>query len=101
MVSKEGFPISYEVFAGDTFEGHTIVPVIKEFIKNNEVKSFTVVADAAMISKENIIQLVENHIHYIVGARLGNISQDILEQIDKELVREDGKSIRKKLSMAI
>ena len=101
MVSKEGFPISYEVFAGDTFEGHTIVPLIKEFIKNNEVKSFTVVADAAMISKENIIQLVENHIHYIVGARLGNISQDILEQIDKELVREDGKSIRKKLSMAI
>ena len=90
-----------KVFAGDTFEGHTIVPVIKEFIKNNEVKSFTVVADAAMISKENIIQLVENHIHYIVGARLGNISQDILEQIDKELVREDGKSIRKKLSMAI
>ena len=101
MVSKEGFPISYEVFAGDTFEGHTIVPLIKEFIKNNEVKSFTVVADAAMISKENIIQLVENHIHYIVGARLGNLSQDILEQIDKELVREDGKSIRKKLSMAI
>lgn len=94
MVSKEGFPISYEVFAGDTFEGHTIVPLIKEFIKSNEVKSFTVVADAAMISKENIIQLVENHIHYIVGARLGNLSQDILEQIDKELVREDGKSIR-------
>lgn len=31
MVSKEGFPIAYEVFAGNTFEGHTIVPVIKKF----------------------------------------------------------------------
>ena len=24
MVSKEGFPIAYEVFSGNTFEGHTI-----------------------------------------------------------------------------
>ena len=32
MVTKEGFPIANEVFAGDTFEGHTIVPVVKSFI---------------------------------------------------------------------
>jgi hypothetical protein len=25
MVSKEGFPIAYEVFSGSTFEGHTII----------------------------------------------------------------------------
>ena len=31
-VSKEGFPIGYEVFAGNTFEGHTILPVIRKFI---------------------------------------------------------------------
>ena len=24
MVTKEGFPIDYEVFSGNTFEGHTI-----------------------------------------------------------------------------
>lgn len=29
---KEGFPIGYEVFAGNTFEGHTILPVIRKFI---------------------------------------------------------------------
>ena len=33
MVSKEGFPIAFEVFAGNTFEEHTIIPVIKNFIK--------------------------------------------------------------------
>jgi transposase len=94
MVSKEGFPLSYEVFAGNTFEGHTIIPVIKNFIKNNPVKDFTVVADAAMISSENIKQLVQNQINYIVGARLGNISPQLLDTIDQGLVREDGKSIR-------
>jgi len=33
MVSKEGFPVAYEVFSGNTFEGHTIIPVINDFIK--------------------------------------------------------------------
>ena len=94
MVSKEGFPISYEVFAGNTFEGHTIIPVIKGFIEKNDVRNFTVVADAAMISSENIQQLVRNNINYIVGARLGNISTALLDKIDKNISREDGKSIR-------
>ena len=94
MVSKEGFPIAYEVFSGNTFEGHTIIPVIKDFIKRNKVKDFTVVADAAMISSENILQLTQNNINYIVGARLGNISAALLEFIDKQISREDGKNIR-------
>ena len=96
MVSKEGFPIAYEVFSGNTFEGHTIIPVVKQFIKANNVKEFTVVADAAMISTENVEQLIQNNINYIVGARLGNISSVLLENIDKNISREDGKSIRLK-----
>jgi transposase len=94
MVSKEGFPIAYEVFSGNTFEGHTIIPVIKDFIERNGVKDFTVVADAAMISSENVQQLNQNNIKYIVGARLGNISTALLETIDRIISREDGKSIR-------
>ncbi|MFH1118669.1 MAG: IS1634 family transposase [Bacteroidota bacterium] len=94
MVSKDGFPVAYEVFSGNTFEGHTIIPVIKEFINRNSVKEFTVVADAAMISWENIQQLTQNNINYIVGARLGNIPAALLETIDKTISREDGRSIR-------
>jgi transposase len=94
MVSKEGFPIAFEIFAGNTFEGHTIIPVIKNFINRNNVKDFTVVADAAMISTENVKQLTQNSINYIVGARLGNIAAKTLDTIDKKISRVDGKSIR-------
>lgn len=94
MVSKEGFPIAYEIFSGNTFEGHTIIPVIKNFIKRNGIKDFTVVADAAMISTENVQQLIQNNINYIVGARLGNIPAKLLDTIDKSISREDGRSIR-------
>lgn len=96
MVTKEGFPVAYEIFSGNTFEGHTIIPVVKGFIAKNKVKEFTVVADAAMISKDNIRELTHNNINYIVGARLGNIPEELLETIDKNICREDGKSIRLK-----
>ena len=94
MVTPEGFPISYEIFSGDTFEGHTLIPVIKSFIKKHSVKNFTVVADAAMISTANVSALKEEKINYIVGARLGNLSKELIATIDKTLTREDGRIIR-------
>lgn len=99
MVTKDGFPIAYEVFRGNTFEGHTIIPVIKNFVQRNKVKAFTVVADAAMISSENITSLTQDGINYIVGARMGNLSGELLEVVDKQIDRQDGNSIRIKTEL--
>jgi len=96
MVTKQGFPISYEVFTGNTFEGHTILPVVESFIKKHPVNRLTIVADAAMISTENIKALKQSAIHYIVGARLGNLSANLIDKIDKKLCRQDGKILRVK-----
>ena len=94
MVTKEGFPITYEVFTGSTFEGHTIIPVIESFVTKHSVNHFTVVADAAMISGENIKALVKSNIHYIVGARLASLPSTLIDKIDTELTREDGSLLR-------
>ena len=96
MVTREGFPIAYSIFSGNTFEGHTILPVVNSFIEKHAVKEFTVVADAAMISSTNIHELLTNKINYIVGARLGNLSNELIEEIDRSIIREDGKNIRLK-----
>ena len=96
MVTREGFPIAYSIFSGNTFEGHTILPVVNSFIEKHAVKEFTVVADAAMISSTNIHELLTNNINYIVGARLGNLSNELIEEIDRSIIREDGKNIRLK-----
>ena len=94
LVTKEGFPIAYSIFPGNVFEGHTILPVVNGFIEKHSVKEFTVVADAAMISTTNMQELLRNNINYIVGARLGNLSGEQIKQIDRSMVREDGKTIR-------
>lgn len=94
MVTKEGFPIAYEIFPGNTFEGHTFIPLIKSFITNHNIQTLTVVAGAAMISSENVKELNAAQVNYIVGARLGNISKDLLKRIDDTLGRKDACSIR-------
>jgi len=94
IVSKEGFPVAFDIFPGNTFEGHTIIPVVKAFIEKRQVKNFIIVADAAMISTDNIEALRAEGIHYIVGARLGNLPQNLFEELDAKMSREDGKTIR-------
>lgn len=94
IVNKDGFPVSYEVFAGNTFEGDTFIPLIYQFKKTYAAQTLTVVADAAMISLDNIEKLKECKLSYIVGARVANLSPSVIKQISDELKGVDGISGR-------
>lgn len=99
VVNKDGFPLAYEIFPGNTFEGHTLIPIINDLKKKHDIKNITVVADAAMISTDNINNLKAAKIDYIVGARLGNLQADILNSIDKQLPRTELANIRLKTNL--
>lgn len=94
LVTREGFPLGYEVFKGNTFEGHTMLPVLLSFAKTHGVAAPIVVADAAMISRENVKKLTEHGCLYIVGARLGNASPSVVGEITATLGGKDGATIR-------
>ena len=94
IVTKEGFPVSYEVFAGNTFEGKTFIPTIVKFKKEYDVKNLTVVADAAMISFPNVQSLIADNLSYIVGARTASLKLDQIKKISQELHTLDETSIR-------
>ena len=91
--------MAYDLFPGNTFEGHTLIPIIKEFKEKHNIKNLTVVADAAMISADNIDNLQAAKIDYIVGARLGNLQAKVLSSIDKQLPRIDLADIRLKTKL--
>lgn len=94
IVTKEGFPVSYEVFAGNTFEGKTFIPTIVKFRKDHNVKNLTVVADAAMISFPNVQSLIADNLSYIVGARTASLKLDQIRKISQRLNQLDGVSAR-------
>lgn len=39
VMSKDGFPVAYEVFEGNKFEGHTIIPIILNFQAKHRIKN--------------------------------------------------------------
>jgi transposase len=94
IVTKEGFPLSYEVFKGNTFEGNTFLPCILDFKKKHSVGQITVVADSAMLSKQNMEKLGESGLHYIISSRLANLKESLIVQIDKDVQRVHGNNIR-------
>jgi transposase len=94
IVTKDGFPIGYEVFKGDTFEGNTFIPIITAFKTRNKIESLTVVADSAMLSQKNIEAMQKEGLHYILSSRLANLKQSLLDQIDTALPRTNSAHIR-------
>jgi len=94
IVEGDGFPVAIEVFEGNKFEGHTLLPSIVNFKTKHKIQNLTVVADAAMISKENVKNLLKNDLNYIVGARLSNLKSDLQKKIAKRLKRQDGRTTR-------
>jgi transposase len=92
VVNRNGFPLYFDVFAGSTFEGHTFIQVIQNIRSLLKVPELVVVADAAMLSQENIDQLVNQDVSFIVGARLGNLSPKLIDQIHTQLNQQDNQT---------
>lgn len=81
LVSEGGYPLDYEIFEGNKFEGHTMLPVIEAFKEKYQMGQLIVVADAGLMSEKNIMQLLANGYSFIIGARIKNESQAIQHQI--------------------
>ena len=94
MVNQTGFPVYYETFSGNTFEGHTIIPIILALKERYQIKRLTVIADAGMLSAANLSALEANGIDYVVGARIKNLNLDEARQIAQKLSQADGKIVR-------
>lgn len=94
IVTKQGFPISYQIFKGNINEGATFLPSILEFKNQYNIKSLTVVADSAMLSKQNLNVLIVSGLNYIISARLGNLKHILIEEINQKIKRIHGSTIR-------
>lgn len=81
LVAENGYPLAYEIFDGSTYEGHTMIPVIQSFKEKYNIPTLIIVADAGLLSKENIQQLIELDYPFILGARIKNESQKIINEI--------------------
>ncbi|MCX6326130.1 MAG: IS1634 family transposase [Bacteroidia bacterium] len=86
LVGLGGYAIGYDVFEGNIYGGHTLIPFIEKISKKFNLDKPVIVADAGLLSNENIKALREMDYQYIIGARLKNESEKIKKQIlEKQL----------------
>jgi len=94
LVGEKGYPIGYDIFEGNTFEGKTLLPVLKQIQKQYRLGKPVVVADAAMLSKDNLDALDEAKYPFIVAARIRNETEAMQETILKQCsVLSNGQSV--------
>ena len=72
LVGLGGHAIGYDIFEGDIYEGHTLIPLLEKTSKNFNLNNPIVVADAGLLPNKNIEALQRQGYEHTLGGRLKN-----------------------------
>jgi len=89
LVGERGYPIGYDIFEGNVFEGHTLLPTLDKIRQKYGLGRPVVVADAGLLSRDNLKLLAAEGYSFILGARIKNESD-----ADKEKILGQAKRIK-------
>ena len=81
LVGQNGYPIGYDIFEGNVFEGKTLLPMLGKIRKKFDFGNPIVIADAALLSKDNLNKLKNEGYKFIIGGRIKNESVAVQKQI--------------------
>ena len=81
LVSKNGYPLAYDIYQGNKFEGHTLLPIIDSFKSKYKIEKLTIIADSGLLSQSNIDELQTNNYEFILGARIKNQKYTVQQKI--------------------
>jgi transposase len=81
LVSKNAYPLAYDIFEGNKFEGDTFIPILDKFREKFKLEKLTVIADAGLLSQKNIQDLINKKYEFIIGARIKNEKESIKQEI--------------------
>jgi transposase len=84
IVTEEGFPVGYEVFAGNTHDSKTVQSIVESLEKKYGTINRVWVFDRGMVSEANLKFLRERGSQYIVGT-----PKSMLRQFEQHLVDQD------------
>lgn len=79
--NKEGFPLGYKLFPGNTAEVSTLVECINSWKAILPIREVLLVADRGMMTDKNLLALENAKIKYVVAAKLKKYPKNIKERI--------------------
>ena len=106
LLDGKGFPISYNLFSGNTSEKETLVPEIHNIKRRHNIDKIIVVADRGLNCSDNMIKTAgldldkDNRDGYIYGQSVRGADQEFKEWVLKEdyitdnIIDDDGNEIK-------
>jgi transposase len=92
VVSREGMPLGYEIFAGNTTDVTTVQPIVENMEERFGKVNRVWVMDRGMVSAENIGWLNSTGRRYVIGtarSELGRFAKQMADKNDWHQIRED------------
>lgn len=89
LLDKQGIPISYNIFPGNTSEKETLVPEIRNIKRRHDIDKVIVVADRGLNCSENMYKLSgldldkENRDGYVYGQSIRGADQEFKDWVLK------------------
>jgi transposase len=84
MLNENNIPIAYELFPGNTYEGHTVKDFLNKLKDKYDISKIIVVADRGILSKTVIQEIEENGYEYILAAKLSSLRKSLHPEIYNE-----------------
>jgi transposase len=75
LVDKDGVPVGYQLFPGNTGETKTLAPILEKLKNKYRIQNVIMVADRGLISEKNVDELRQSGMGYILGKRLWAMSE--------------------------
>jgi transposase len=92
VVTREGMPLGYEIFAGNTADVSTVQEIVAGMERRFGKAQRVWVMDRGMVSAENIAWLNDTERRYVIGtarAELKRWSRELADKNDWRHIRED------------
>ena len=90
LLDKQGFPISYNIFPGNTREIETLLPEIKKIKNRHNIDKVIVVADRGLNCSDNMVKMAgldldkKNRDGYIYGQSIRGADQEFKNWVLKD-----------------
>ncbi len=79
LTDARGFPLMVHAFEGNKAETRTMLPVVQAFMAAHQLPEVTVVADAGMMSEQNLKDLEDAGLKFVVGARIPEVPYQVAQ----------------------
>lgn len=83
LIDKNGLPINYKLFSGNRNDVSTLIEFLEEQKEKYKIEKSTIVADAGIISNNNMVKILVSKNQYIFKESLLRVNKNIMDTFNK------------------